>query len=576
MTSRPRRLRLLLLLLAGTVLVSACSIAATAWLSVQSTTETLRAEQGREQAGLARVYDAVLGYGAAHPNWSGVTALLEDLSHETGLRILLTTAERTPIGRTSDVDDLQGANQPSAVVDPLNVDLDLGQDAPPDRIDPRAMGPFLLTAEEREASRARAESDAACARRQGVAAEIRTSASGRSYSWPDTDGCVSLALNTSTEQSALQQINKHLLQCQTDNEVPYNPVYLSADGALRTVLAKNSVPAYEKCLASARRAVLASYVAPAAFLFVGQPVVRHTVVGLPAAGVAQIALAASLVLVLAIAVSFLLAGRVLRPLTVLTEAARRMRAGDLSARAEVTARWEVAEVAAAFNDMSEHLARAETLRKNMVNDLSHELRTPLSTMRGWVVAAQEGVADLDADLLDLLLQETLVLQQLVGDLQELAAADAGELSLHPEPVDAAVLLAGVAAAHQVVLDVPAGQELLLIADPVRLRQVVRNLVVNAVQHTAADGRVVVSGRIDGDEVVLTVSDTGHGIAAEDLPHVFERFWRADRSRARATGGRGLGLAIAKHYVLAHRGTITAASEVGQGTTFTVRLPREEI
>jgi two-component system sensor histidine kinase BaeS len=149
------------------------------------------------------------------------------------------------------------------------------------------------------------------------------------------------------------------------------------------------------------------------------------------------------------------------------------------------------------------------------------------------------------------------------------------LNLRPEPVDAAELLAGVAAAHQVGLDVPAGQELRLTADPVRLRQVVRNLVVNAVQHTPADGRVAVGGRIEGDEVVLTVSDTGNGIAAEDLPHVFDRFWRADRSRARVTGGRGLGLAIAKHYVLAHKGNISVASEVGVGTTFTIRLPREE-
>ncbi|GAB2847349.1 ATP-binding protein [Lentzea nigeriaca] len=561
-------------MLAGTVLVSACSIAATAWLSVQSTTQTLRAEQGREQAGLARVYDAVLGYGAEHPDWSGITPLLEDLSGETGLHIQLTTTERTPIGGTFDADDVRGANQPAAVVDPLNVDLELSPDTPQDRIDPRALGPFLLTAEEQRISKAQAENDAACARRQGVAAEIRTSAAGRSYSWPATDGCLSLALNSPAQQSALRQINEHLKQCQTRNGTSYRPVYLGADGSLQ-MLSEEGTQVQEKCLASARRAVLTSHVAPAAFLFVGQPVVRHTVVGLPAAGVAQIALAASLVLVFAIAVSFLLAGRVLRPLTVLTEAARRMRTGDLSARAEVTARWEVSEVAAAFNDMSEHLARAETLRKNMVNDLSHELRTPLGTMRGWLVAAQEGVAEVDADLLELLLQETLVLQQLVEDLQELAAADAGALSLHPEPMDAAELLAGIAAAHQVDLDVPAGQELRLTADPVRLRQVVRNLVVNAVQHTPADGRVAVGGRVEGDEVVLTVSDTGHGIAADDLPHVFERFWRADRSRARATGGRGLGLAIAKHYVLAHKGTITVTSEVGEGTTFTIRLPREE-
>ncbi|MCP2241986.1 sensor histidine kinase [Lentzea aerocolonigenes] len=573
MTGKPRRLRLLLL--AGTVLVSACSIAATAWLSVQSTTQTLQAEQGRKQAGLARVYDAVLGYGAVHPDWSGITPLIEDLSRQTGLHIQLTTAERTLISGTAGAEDLQAANQPAAVVDPLNVDLDLRPDTPQDRIDPRAVGPFLLTAEEQRASRVAAEADAACARRDGIAAEVRTSPSGHSYAWPYADRCRSLVLNQPTEQSALQQINKHVHDCQISNRTPYSPAYIGADGALEMLPFPDSTPLNDKCLANARRAVLASHVAPAAFLFVGQPAGRRTVVGLPAAGITQIALAASLVLVLAIAVSFLLAGRVLRPLTVLTAAARRMRAGDLSARAEVKSRWEVSEVAAAFNDMSAHLAHAETLRKNMVNDLSHELRTPLGTMRGWLVAAQEGVADLDADLLELLLQETLVLQQLVEDLQELAAADAGALNLRPEPVDAAELLAGVAAAHQVVLDVPAGLQLRLTADPVRLRQVVRNLVVNAMQHTPADGRVAVGGRVEGDEVVLTVSDTGNGIAAEDLPHVFDRFWRADRSRARVTGGRGLGLAIAKHYVLAHKGTISVASEMGVGTTFTIQLPREE-
>ncbi|MET8758749.1 HAMP domain-containing sensor histidine kinase [Lentzea sp. NPDC004782] len=572
MAGRPRRL--LFLLLAGTVLVSACSIAATAWLSAQRTTETLRAEQGREQAGLARVYDVVLGYGAGHPNWSGVAPLLEGLSRETGLRLRLTTTDRTLIGGTFDADDPRLAGQPSAVVDPLNVDLDLRKDSPADRIDPRALGPFQLSADEQRASRAGAEEDLACARGHGVAAEIRTTAAGRSYSWPSVWECTAWSRKTDAEKGALQQLNDRLLKCHLDSGVPFRPVFRGADGALR-LLPGPATAVHEKCLDSTRRAFLASYVAPAAFLFVGEPVVRQTVVGLPAAGVAQIALAAALVLVLAIAVSFLLAGRVLRPLTVLTDAARRMRAGDLSARAEVAARWEIAEVAAAFNDMSEHLARAETLRRNMVNDLSHELRTPLSTMRGWVVAAQEGVAELDADLLALLEQETLVLQQLVADLQELAAADAGELALRPQPVDAADLLAGVAAAHQVVLDVPAGQELRVVADPVRLRQAVRNLVVNAVQHTPADGQVVVSGRVQGGEVVLAVSDTGHGIAAEDLPHVFDRFWRADRSRTRATGGRGLGLAIAKHYVQAHRGTITATSEVGKGTTFTIRLAREE-
>ncbi|MBP2338858.1 two-component system sensor histidine kinase BaeS [Saccharothrix coeruleofusca] len=570
MPGRPRGLRRLLL--AGTVLVSACSIAATTWLSVQSTTETLRAEQGRAQEGLARVHDAVLGYGATHPAWTGVAPLLAELSRETGLRIRLTTPERVLIGGAFGPDDPPLAEQPSAVVDPLNVDLPAGRGGAGDRIDPRAVGPFRLTAEEREISRARAQEDVDCARGRGVAAEVRTNEAGRSFAWPTTDGCASSTRTTDTEEKALRLLNAYSRQCHADTGTTYHPVLLDVDGSLMALVDEGGQRSHEECLASARRTLLTSYVAPAALLFVGEPVRSHTVVGLPAAGVARIALAASLVLVLAVGVSSLLAGRVLRPLTALTEAARRMRAGDLSARARVAARWEVAEVAAAFNDMSEHLARAEALRKNLVNDLSHELRTPLGTMRGWLVAAQEGVAELDQDLLDLLLQETLVLQHLVDDLQELAAADAGELRLRPEPVDAAELLAGVAAAHRVEADLPDGGGLPLVADPVRLRQVVRNLVVNAVQHTPADGRVVVRGRLRDGEVVLEVVDSGRGIAAEDLPHVFDRFWRADRSRARATGGRGLGLAIAKHHVVAHGGTITVTSEVGKGTTFTVRLP----
>jgi two-component system sensor histidine kinase BaeS len=259
---------------------------------------------------------------------------------------------------------------------------------------------------------------------------------------------------------------------------------------------------------------------------------------------------------------------------VLTAATQRMRAGDSSARAEVSARWEIAELAEAFNQMSEHLARTEKQRKDLVSDVSHELRTPLGTIRGWLVAAQDGVADLDPALVESLLEETLVLQQLVDDLQELASADAGEFRLQPEPVDAGELLRQIAAAHPRDLVVETSGMLQLTADPVRLRQAVGNLVVNAIAHTPPDGRIVLRGLRAGDAVVLEVGDTGSGIAPEDLPHVFDRFWRADRSRSRATGGRGLGLAVVKHLVGAHGGTVTVTSAVGAGTTFTIRLPGE--
>jgi two-component system sensor histidine kinase BaeS len=249
-----------------------------------------------------------------------------------------------------------------------------------------------------------------------------------------------------------------------------------------------------------------------------------------------------------------------------------MRAGDRSARAEVRANWEIAELAAAFNQMSEHVATTENQRKDLMSDISHELRTPLGTIRGWLVAAQDGIAELDPELVESLLEETLVLQHLIDDLQELASADAGEFRLRPEPMDAGELLAQVAAAHAGDLVVETSGNLQLYADPVRLRQAVGNLVVNAVRHTPPDGRIVLRGRRLRDEVVIEVSDTGSGIAAEHLPHVFDRFWRADRSRTRATGGSGLGLAIVRHLVEAHGGTVTVDSTPAAGTTFTLRLP----
>ncbi|MFB7505829.1 sensor histidine kinase, partial [Streptomyces broussonetiae] len=184
--------------------------------------------------------------------------------------------------------------------------------------------------------------------------------------------------------------------------------------------------------------------------------------------------------------------------------------------------------------------------------------------------------------LDSLHEEALVLQRIIDDLQDLAAADAGTLRLHREPLRAAELLDQVAAAHGVAADAAAvalrtaaDPAAWLDADPVRMRQALGNLVSNALRHTPADGTVTLSARRDGTDVVLTVTDTGTGITAEDLPHVFERFWRAEKSRSRRTGGSGLGLPIVRHLVVAHGGTAEATSERGAGAVFTLRLPATE-
>ncbi|GAB3449233.1 sensor histidine kinase [Actinophytocola sediminis] len=569
-------------LLAGTVLVAMCSIGATAWLSVQNTTGTIQAAQGQNQAAVAQVYDRVLAYAATHPSWTDVAPVLATLSHDTGLRIGLTTGNRVPIAGAFGADDPPLPAKPAAVADPLAVDVTLAPKAPDDRIDARAIGPFRLLPKERADLRTEADLAAKCLQAKGSAATVVATASGRSFvrspGLPDRDcdrtGVAEDApvfLPTGTEEQALLVLNGYLGTCLDDRAIrPYEALLTAAGGFVPADRDADRQVFFE-CLSWSRQLLLSPYVTPAALLFVSTPA-EPAVVGLPAAGTLRIVIAAAIVLVLTVGVSMLLARPVLAPLRAVTAATKRMRAGDRTARAEVAARWEVAELAAAFNQMSEQVARSERQRTDLVNDVSHELRTPLGNIRGWLVATQDGVADLDPALVDSLLEETLVLQHLVDDLQDLAAAEAGELPLRPVPVDAGELLTQVAGAAPAPIAVATTGDLRLSADPVRLRQAVGNLVTNAVRHTPPDGRITLRGTRVGDEVVIEVSDTGSGIAPEDLPHVFNRFWRADRSRSRATGGRGLGLAIARQLVEAHGGVLAVASTLGVGTTFTIRLP----
>ncbi|HEX6359597.1 sensor histidine kinase [Actinophytocola sp.] len=583
-TAEPRRRHgLRARLLAGTVLVAMCSIGATAWLSVQSTTGTIQAQQGQNRASVARIYDGVLAYAATHPGWNGVAPVLADLSRETGLRIGLTTGNRVPIAGAFGPDDPPLSAKPAAVADPLAVDVTLDPQVPDDRIDARAVGPFRLLPEERADVREVAETAAKCMRAKGMDAAVVETASGRSFvrtpGGSDRD-CDRTGVAehspvlklTITEEQSLLILNSYLDTCFKDRAMKGTEVQLTASGGYVPTDPRADQQVFFECLSWGRHLLLTPYVTPAALLFVSAPA-EPAVVGLPAAGMTRIVIAAAIVLVLTVGVSMLLAGPVLRPLRAVTAATQRMRAGDRSARAEVRARWEVAELAAAFNQMSEHLARIERQRTDLVNDVSHELRTPLGNIRGWLVAAQDGVADLDPELVESLLEETLVLQHLVDDLQDLAAADAGELRLRPVVVDVGELLTQVAGSATAPIAVAASGDLFVLADPVRLRQTVGNLVTNAVRHTPPEGRITLRARRESDVVVIEVSDTGSGIAPEDLPHVFNRFWRADRSRSRATGGRGLGLAIARQLVEAHGGRISVASTPGAGTTFTIRLPR---
>ncbi|MFD0740998.1 sensor histidine kinase [Phytohabitans flavus] len=229
--------------------------------------------------------------------------------------------------------------------------------------------------------------------------------------------------------------------------------------------------------------------------------------------------------------------------------------------------------------MADSLQRGEERQRRLVADVAHELRTPLANLRGYLEALKDGVIEPDPELFASLHEEAVLQQRIVNDLQDLALAEAGTLAYHRTVIDMAEVLETTRAAHHAVAE-SAGVQLVTAtpgpaqvhADPDRLRQVLGNLVTNAIRATSAGGSVTLSSAVDGTAVVVRVADTGTGIAPESLPYVFDRFWRADSARGRRTGGSGLGLSIARQIVTDHGGTITVASQLGVGTTFTITLP----
>jgi len=285
---------------------------------------------------------------------------------------------------------------------------------------------------------------------------------------------------------------------------------------------------------------------------------------------------------IAIALAVVFSRVITGPVNAIKASAQRIRDGDLSQRVPPGPKDEIGELASAFNSMAEQLEANETGRKQLLADVVHELRTPLSIIQGNLEAWQDGVVAPSPEAIAPVHEEAVLLSRLITDLRDLSLAEAGQLGLSRESSDFAALARSVVAAyhervgsHNIGLEVNFPEVSLppVDIDPVRIRQVLRNLLDNAIRHTPPGGAIkLTAGPGATGFVRVVVSDTGSGIAAGDLPRVFEHFYKVDPARERSRSGSGIGLAIVKQLVEAHGGSVAVQSELGKGSVFSFTLP----
>ncbi|MDG9675295.1 HAMP domain-containing sensor histidine kinase [Micromonospora sp. DH14] len=598
----PLRHSLVTRLLVSSVAIALAAISATAWLAATTTTRAITDEQGGAVADQRAVYEELVGYAATHHDWSGGAALVHSRAAELGRRITLTTDDHQIILDSQDGPALRNT-LPSAVVDPLNVDL--GLTGGTEHIDERAVGPYTVPTEDRYVLNEVAENTLTCFNKMGYDGTVEVAKTGRpsvvlttvraeaerplTRSATESCGFELDSLVSPAEKKALQTLTTLAARCLSLGDraasqlriTPTFEAYLGESAVVRTAhekievkppsLLKPAGPAgvVQGCIESGRRTQLRPYVAPRALLFVTAPGTGRTTLSLSGGSIGRIVAVTGAVLLATVAATVLIGRRLVRPLRNLADAA------ELRMPAPVSTRDEIGRLARALNDSAERRERAEAQRRTMVNDVAHELRTPLSNIRTWLEAAQDDLAPTDAQLLAMLHEEALLLQHIIDDLSDLAAADAGTLRIDPEPTCLRDVLTHVVDSHRggalaagVRLELTVAGDPVVQADQVRLRQVVGNLISNAIRYTSPGGSVTVGAT----GTTISVRDTGSGINPADLPKIFDRFWRADESRSRVTGGSGLGLAIARHLTEAHGGTIGVESEPGRGTLFTIRLP----
>ena len=288
--------------------------------------------------------------------------------------------------------------------------------------------------------------------------------------------------------------------------------------------------------------------------------------------------------IIAVILSLYLSRSVIAPVQAMSLASQRIADGRYDERVQVQGEDELGQLAVRFNQMAEKLSQIESMRRQLIGDVSHELRTPLTSIKGSMEGLIDGILPATEETFQEIHMEADRLNRLVDDLQELSRVEANAYELDIRPVDVRTLVQTVTKrlvpqfeSRRITLDTDLAPDLpRVLADEDRIGQVLTNLTGNALQHTPENGKVTIASRSTGSQVHISVRDTGIGIPAEHLPHIFDRFYRVDKSRSRrAGGGSGIGLTIARALVEAHGGRIWAESAgEGQGSTFTFTLPTE--
>ncbi|QKW39693.1 HAMP domain-containing protein [Actinomadura sp. NAK00032] len=524
------------------MLVALAATAATAWLTLRQVNRQVQETVTAGRQEVSRITGELRAYGFAHGGWDGVSPAVARLSRDTGQRIRVATEADVLL---ADSDALAGrdprppSGQPPVVVDPRPVlPLRDGQT------------PF---------TQAKLTATAIVEYRSAMAyASCLTGAGAKVTAVPDDFGVPRFSADRRPARCAEPKLGAR------------PPTARDLD-AVRSCTAE---PRPRDCLQRVFNERTAAVAPPRLEVRLG--VQDESPPTLAAAPTVAVAVGVALAAVLA---ALVLSRAVLRPVRAMTLAAKGLGEGDLGRRVPVSGRDEIAQLGGAFNRMADSLQAGEERQRRLIGDIAHELRTPLANLRGYLEALRDGVVDPTPELLDSLHEEALLQQRIVDDLQDLALAEAGALTYHPAEVDLRELLETARTAHRaqaeaagVALRLEAPEPVLVTADPDRLRQVVGNLMSNALRATGAGGSVTLALASRDGSAVVEVRDTGTGIAAADLPRLFDRFWRADASRGRATGGSGLGLSIARQIITDHGGTIEVRSEVGAGTTFTIALP----